>query len=647
MLGGGLLGVGLITGLGFILEYCLMSLPAGSGSPASSAPAPAPSGAPAPPATIRDAVLARADDPSVAILFEDQSWTYKEYVAQCCAVAQFLLSHREATPEPEPADPAEPSPAPPADPTEPAPFHVGVLLDNGPDFSVMLGAVALCGAILVGINPTRRGHELVRDITHTQCQIIITEKTHRDLLEPALAELAAAPGRSLPVPAVYEVDSSDWRDALAEQPTAAQPPDIQIDPAAPYLLLFTSGTTGDPKAAICSQRRMARIASVIVQTQQLTAEDVCYQCMPMFHSNALLAGWSPCLVAGATAAFRRRFSASGWLDDIRRYKATYFNYVGKPLTYILATPARPDDANNTLRRVFGNEGAPHDLERFSARFGVATQDSYGSTEGAFGISRTPDTPAGALGKGDEQTRIYDPETGQECPAAVFGPDGSLANADEAIGEIVHLRAAGDFEGYWNNAEADLERTHGGIYWSGDLGYRDADGMFYFAGRNYDWLRVDGENFAAAPVERILERFADIDVAAVYAVPNSDVGDDVMAAVIHRPGAEFDPQRFSEFLAAQGDLGTKWAPRYVRWARDMPKTETMKILKRVLRAERWECGDEVWVRDGGVRDGGVRDGGVRDGGGARDGGAADYRLLRDADVAAIRQQFSARGRAHLL
>ncbi len=619
-----------------------MSLPDGSVSSAvpDTSAAPTTSAVPdtsAAPTTIRDAVLARADDTSVAILFEDQSWTYKEYVAQCCLAAQFLLSQREAAlPEPTAAKSSEPAASAPA--SSAAPFHVGALLDNGPDFAVLLGAVALCGATLVGINPTRRGHELARDITHTQCQIIITEKKYRGLLEPALAELRAAPATeppaTAPVPAVFEVDTPVWhanqiaRDeppaADPSVPSAAQPPEVEIDPAAPYLLLFTSGTTGDPKAAICSQRRIARIASVIAQTQQLTADDVCYQCMPMFHSNALLAGWAPCLVAGATAAFRRRFSASNWLGDIRKFGATYFNYVGKPLTYILATPAKPDDADNPLRRVFGNEGAPHDLERFSARFGVATQDSYGSTEGAFGISRTPDTPPGALGRADEQTKIFDPETGQECPAAVFGADGSLANADEAIGEIVHLRAAGDFEGYWNNAEADRERTHDGIYWSGDLGYRDADGMFYFAGRNYDWLRVDGENFAAAPVERILERFADIDVAAVYAVPNSDVGDDVMAAVIHRPGAEFDPQRFTDFLAAQGDLGTKWAPKYVRWARDLPKTETMKILKRVLRSERWECADEVWLRDG-----------------------AGYRLLQDTDTAAIRQEFAARGRAQLL
>ena len=549
--------------------------------------------------TIQDAVLARIGDTSVGILYEAESWTHHEYAVQCCAVAHFLLESRQ-----------------------PGPFHVGVLLDNGPDYSVMLGATALCGATLVGINPTRRGQELVRDIAHTECQIIVTESCYRELLEPVEAQMGGTAEASNSLP-IFEVDSFEWQQAI--EPHAKKfPPDVDIDPTAPYLLLFTSGTTGDPKAAICSQQRMARIAAIIAQTQNITADDVCYQCMPMFHSNALLAGWSPCLVAGATAAFRRRFSASGWLDDIRKFGATYFNYVGKPLTYILATPESADDADNPLRRVFGNEGAPHDLDRFSARFGVVTQDSYGSTEGGFGVSRTADTPPGALGLGDEHTKIYDSDTGLECRTAIFADDGSLSNPDEAIGEIVHLMAVREFEGYWNNTEADNERIHDGIYWSGDLGYKDADGFIYFAGRNYDWLRVDGENFAAAPLERILVRHEDVDLAAVYAVPNSDVGDDVMAAVVHRPGAIFKPDEFYSFLVSQKDLGTKWLPKYVRWADDLPKTQTMKILKRVLRNERWECEDEVWLRDG-----------------------ETYRLLMPQDAEVIKTAFVARKRQTFL
>ena len=123
------------------------------------------------------------------------------------------------------------------------------------------------------------------------------------------------------------------------------------------------------------------------------------------------------------------------------------------------------------------------------------------------------------------------------------------------------QARSNFEGYYNNPEADAERTRNGWYWSGDLAYRDEEGIFYFAGRTGDWLRVDSENFAAAPVERILARFDGVSGVAVYPVPDTRTGDQVMAALELEPGATFDPEAFTAFLAAQADLGTKWAPRY--------------------------------------------------------------------------------------
>ena len=163
-------------------------------------------------------------------------------------------------------------------------------------------------------------------------------------------------------------------------------------------LLFTSGTSGAPKACLCSQGRLARIGGIVAQMFELTADDVCYLAMPLFHSNALMAGWAPALAAGATVALPGRFSASQFLTDVRGHGVTYFNYVGKPLSYILATPELPDDADNPLRPAFGNEAAEADVARFAERFGCTVQDAYGSTEGGASVQRTPDTPPGALGR---------------------------------------------------------------------------------------------------------------------------------------------------------------------------------------------------------------------------------------------------------
>ena len=390
------------------------------------------------------------------------------------------------------------------------------------------------------------------------------------------------------------------------------------------MLIFTSGTTGQPKAAICSQLRLGGIARTVGAMRGLGARDVSYQVMPMFHSNALMAGWAPAVWCGATIVLRRKFSASGFLPDVRNYGVTCFNYVGKPLTYVLATPEQPDDAHNTLRLAFGNEAADHDLERFAKRFGCQVIDAYGSTEGAVSIARVPGMPPGSLGMGAPGTVILNPESGLEAPPARFDARGKLLNGDEAIGEIANLQSAPTFEGYYKNEEANAARVRNKIFWTGDLGYRDDKGFLYFAGRDFDWLRVDGENFAAAPVERILTRHPDIALAAVYAVPDEEVGDALMAALVLRPGACFEPHAFATFLAQQADLGTKQSPRYVRVATELPQTQTNKILKRELRKLRWECPDPVWLRT-----------------------KAGYRVLTSDDITHIRQRFRERERENLL
>jgi fatty-acyl-CoA synthase len=169
----------------------------------------------------------------------------------------------------------------------------------------------------------------------------------------------------------------------------------------------------------------------------------------------------------------------------------------------------------------------------------------------------------------------------------------VLNLDEAVGEIVETAPASGFEGYYRNEDATKARFRDGWYWSGDLAYRDADGWLYFAGRSNEWLRVDGENFAAAPVEAIILRHPDIRSAAVYAVPDDPVGDRVMAAIELREGTGFDPAAFDAFLATQPDLGTKWLPAFVRPTVDLPKLASMKIDKTTLRREAWRAGDVYW------------------------------------------------------
>jgi fatty-acyl-CoA synthase len=503
--------------------------------------------------TVTSLLLAQADGGQAGLRFEDRQWTWREHVRECARYAAALRGRREPG----------------------VPFHVGILADNVPEFSFLLGGCAFAGAVLAGLNPVRRGAALAADVARTHCQYVLAERQYTELLA----------GVSVPVLALDELEL---------------PGDAPLDavPAAPddlLMLIFTSGTSGEPKAVRCTHEKLAFPGQMLADRFGLGPADTVYVSMPMFHSNAIIAGWSVGLAAGATIALRRRFSASGFLGDVRAFGATYANYVGKPLSYVLATPARDDDASNPLRVVFGNEGAAGDVAAFAERFGCTVIDGFGSTEGGIVVSRTPDTPAGALGRLASGVAILNPETGEPCPPARFGPGGELLNPGEATGELVNTAGAGAFAGYYNDTSADASRMRDGMYWSGDLAYADADGICWFAGRTGQWLRVDGENLGTAPIERVLLRHPAIAEAAVYGVPDPVAGDQVMACLVLRDGFILTPDELGEFLAGAADLGIKQYPRYVRIAAELPRTPSFKVMSRLLAADRWHTSDPVWCR----------------------------------------------------
>jgi fatty-acyl-CoA synthase len=551
-----------------------------------------------------------------ALRFGDQVWTHGDLLVES---ERFAALYRARL-----------------DPDRPP--HVGVLLDNTPDYVFALCGAGLVGAALVGLNHTRRDEHLARDISHTDVQLLITEPRHLALLRPALDRFNV-PGGVL----VSErfVDDGDPPMSLGEsldhalgvawesdrsRESAEHWRGEECEPDVLWALLFTSGTSAAPKAVRCTQRRLLTTGQRMTTMLGVGPDDTGYAAMPLFHANSLMAGLAPALVAGASLSLARRFSASRFLPEVRHYGATWFNYTGKLLAYLLATPEENDDADNPLRIAFGNEGSPHVVDAAAKRFGITIVDVFGSTEGAIALDRSGGPPPGSVGRLREGIIVVD-SGGDQVPRARFDGEGCLVNAEECVGEIVNTLGVGPFEGYYRNEEAMRHTTRNGWYWSGDLGYVDENGWVYFAGRTSDWLRVDGENFPAAPIEAIVARHPDVMMAAVYGVPDADSGDQVMVALVLRQGARFDGTSFAAWLGEQSDLSPKWWPRFVRHCHALPITPTNKVLTRTLVHERFRSdlvgGDPVYVR------------------GRRE---ESYRSFTSEDENALRRAFEASGRS---
>ncbi|QBJ98634.1 acyl-CoA synthetase [Rhodococcus sp. ABRD24] len=548
--------------------------------------------------TIAEMLLDRLGDERLGVRTREQDWTWDEVVRESAARGALSLSLRVD-----------------------GPFHIGVLLENVPDFLFWLGGAALTGGTIVGINPTRGAVELEAEIRYVDCQLIVSDAAGMEKLRGL--DLGLAEDRFI------LIDAPDYRERLDDhrvEPAVAD----GIDEFSLFLLLFTSGTTGMSKAVKCSQGRLARIAHANTAKYGHHRDDIDYCPMPLFHGNALMALWAPALANGATVCLpeARKFSASGFMPDVKFFGATFFTYVGKTLAYLMATPEHPGDGDNQLERGFGTEASPEDKAEFVRRFGAELHEGYGSSEGAGSVQLDAEAPAGALGRpAHAGIAVVNPETREECVRAILDKHGRVLNPDEAIGEMIDKDGARAFEGYYKNDAADADRIKHGWYWTGDLGYVDEAGFIYFAGRKGDWIRVDGENTSALMIERVLRRHPQVIATGVYAIPDPRSGDQVMAAVELESLEEFDPAEFASFLSGQADLGSKATPRFVRVSTNLPMTGSNKVLKRELQAELWRTGDPVFRWEGR--------------------GAPAYKQMTDEDKRALESEFAAHSRQRFL
>ncbi len=482
-------------------------------------------------------------------------------------------------------------------------FHVGVYLENVPEFLYILGGCAFSGATLVGINNAQVGEKLAIDINKMDIDVLFADAARHKTGETFIERVMEAKERygfarvaerdilllsdrhSEPPPGMRTVSATLEADGTGRCPHGS------FDENATGVIIFTSGTTGAPKGIEVSWKKLIDVAVSISALLNYTQNDVGYICMPLNHSNSLYLNLMPAMWSGAQIGLRRRFSAGRFIPDLEEYQATVWNCVGDPVQYVLNVVGDRDYSHLPLRIVISTGTTPDNRERFSRIFGLEEfKEVYGSTEVGAITAVAPDSPRASVGqllRGVKVVREDDP--GRECELAVVEGE-RVRNFAGAVGEIVVCQeslGSSRFTGYYNMPTESAKRVDSKNYFHmGDLGaMMEVEGTreLIFLGRTGDWIRSKGENWAALDVEKIIAKYEGISLAAVIGVPQAEGReDDPMFILETGDPAGFDPQGFYQWCV--GELPRYTLPRFIRAVKRLPQTDTVKTQKMYLKRE---------------------------------------------------------------
>jgi len=457
--------------------------------------------------------------------------------------------------------------------------RVLVMLGNELAFVEAWFSINMLGAVLVPVNTAYRSKYLSHVVNDSGAAVIVASGTFL----PAIQEIEEA-STSLATIIVVEdgVSSSKWRgrasavslDHLRGAPPGFQEPAITV--GSPAAIMYTSGTTGRSKGVVMPHGHLHLNPVVYIEQLGLSGEDVLYTCLPLFHANALLLGIYSALILGTRVAVAKRFSASGWLADIRSAGATVTNILGAMSDFILAQEPSGEDAENPLRVATMVPISPKLGPVFGERFGVKLIELYGSTEVNCPLYHPLDThyrpsSCGQVASKWFDCRLVDPETDEEVPA---GKAGELVVRNKAPSTIM--------SGYHGRPQETVASWRNLWFHTGDIMRKDEDGFFYFVDRNKDCIRRRGENISSFEVEEVIRAHPAVKEVAVVGVPSphDSMEQEVKACIVLRPDAGVSEQAiFDHCVPRMPDFAL---PRFIEFAEELLKTPTEKIRKDLLR-----------------------------------------------------------------
>ncbi|PTU30969.1 long-chain-acyl-CoA synthetase [Stenotrophobium rhamnosiphilum] len=503
-----------------------------------------------------------------ALLFEDQSWTYAEFNAWSNRIASVLRAHGVKSGD-----------------------AVAVLMENRPEALACITAIVKLGAVAGMINTNQRADVLTHSLNLTKARVVIVGDECLESLESTDCHpdkdksriyLWEGPGRAL----------GGYRNLRAESKTAsgANPPETQtIQLRQPCFYIFTSGTTGLPKASVMTHYRWLRgMAGLGQMVLRMRSEDVLYCCLPLYHNNALTVSWSSVLGAGATLALGRKFSATKFWSEIRRYDATAFCYIGELCRYLLNRPKTSRDLDHRVRVIVGNGLRPEIWDEFQTRFGIERiSEFYGASESNLAFANGFDLSKTA-GFCPLPFAIVEFDAEQEVP--VRDGRGFMSKvAKGGVGLLItEVTDRTPFDGYTDKKASDAKllrnvfKKNDCWFNSGDLVRDQGWRHIQFVDRVGDTFRWKGENVATTEVEGALNRFEGIEQAVVYGVQVPGTDGRAGMAALSVVGQKLDGLKLAQHLCAE--LPAYAVPLFLRLREVQEVTGTFKYRKVELKRE---------------------------------------------------------------
>ncbi|MDP5276749.1 ATP-dependent acyl-CoA ligase [Chengkuizengella axinellae] len=443
--------------------------------------------------------------------------------------------------------------------------HVALMLNNCPEFIWIWFGLAKLGAVMVPINVNIKGNSLQYILQHSDSKLIITNKEYLQIINAAL--LTNNP--------YHSVDLERFMSA-AMQEEAFEKNVSSIKLTDPMAILYTSGTTGLPKGVVLPHYSYIHTGSLFVEDMMnITKDDILFTCLPLFHINAQQLSVMGALVAGIPLVLSERFSARQFWNEVYESKATIFNYIGSMLTILYKQPQTQFEKIHSVDRAFGAATPKEIWTEIENRYGFKVIEGYGLTEtGTIALCNPPDeVKVGTIGKAVRHVnvKIFD-ENNKELPP---NSDGEIVVKEKMDHTI--------FQSYLKMPEKTSEAMEGAWFHTGDRGFMDEDGYFYFKDRLKDCIRYRGENISSYEIEKVVNQFPDVFESAAIGVPSEFGEEDVKVVLQLQPDIQsIDYERFIRYC--EQEMAYFMIPRYIEIKESLPKTATQRTQKYKLKQE---------------------------------------------------------------